>query len=181
MNRRQLAVAVAVGLVGLMWGRAQATNTEAEASITVTPTADVTLSISPNTFTFPASLDVASSSVTPKFTLSNGSHVDVTVTKYIQSSGDWTTSGTPSGNNFSLYVATAAAQPAVGAFTGSNLLMLAGSGSADELKGLGGGDPVLAADTGTADLYFKLSMPTTVTNTSARTIVVRFTGTAKPS
>ena len=180
MNLKKLTVAVAVGLVGLVWSKAQAVD-YTDASITVTPTADVTLSLSPASFTFPASLDVASSSVTPKMTLTNGSHVDVTVTKYVQSPGGWTTSGTPALDNFALYVATAAAQPVPADFSATGLLVPATLVGADSLKSLDGVESALTADGGNVDLYFKLSMPTAVSNTSARTIVVRFTGTAKPS
>jgi hypothetical protein len=76
-----------------------------------------------------------------------------------------------------LYVTTSTYQPQPGDFTAGSHRFGA-QANVTNLNGIAGNQPTLAP-TGVADLWFKLDMPTSVTSQVARTITVRFTGTAQ--
>jgi hypothetical protein len=177
MNTKwKVALAAAVVAIGL--SRAQAAN-PVEATITVTPVATLDLAISPTTYAF-GSLDVNTSSVTATaLTLTNNSQVNVSVNKVIHaqsSPAGWTAGTSATNDTYVLYVATAAARPADGAFGADHLLGAQNNSTA--LRGEGGGTPVLA-NAATADLWFRLVMPTGVTDTTPREIGLRFTAVAQ--
>ncbi len=172
--------------VTLASSQARASN-PVDGTITVTPVATVDLTLSPTTYAF-GSLDVGVTTVTASaLSLSNNGSVDVTVDKRIQtqsSPAGWFASTIASPNNaantYALYVATAAVRPASGAFSVASHLF-DGTG-ANPLRGLGGSSPVVTTSGGSlpsVDLWFRLDMPTSVADNSAREITVRFTGTAQ--
>ena len=175
-------LALAVSLVA---NKAWAVNTPADATITVTPVADITLTVDPTTYAF-GSLDVAASSVAASsITLTNSGQVDVTVNKAITTEsnpGGWSAatiaSASPGANKYALYVATSTTRPATGDFVDADHLFN-GTGS-NALKGLGGGTPTLTTTGVPKDvaLWFKLAMPTSVADQTAREISLQFTGVA---
>jgi hypothetical protein len=174
--------------VFIAFGQRQAVATNpVDGTITVTPVATVDLTLSPTTYAFGA-IDVGASTVTVSaLTLSNSGSVDVTVDKRIQTQSNpagWSASTIASPNNapntYALFVATAAARPTAGSFDVTSHLF--NGTSANALRGLGGGSPVVTTSAGalpSVDLWFRLDMPTSVVDSQAREITVRFTGTAQ--
>jgi hypothetical protein len=171
-------VALAALVVGLGLSRAQAAN-PVEATITVTPVATLDLAISPTTYAY-GSLDVNTSSVSATaLTLTNNSQVSVSVNKVINaesSPAGWTAGAAAGANTYTLHVATAAARPDTNNFGANHLFGAQANSTA--LRGEGGGTPVLA-NAETAELWFKLTMPTTVTTQASRTIGLQFTAVAQ--
>jgi hypothetical protein len=175
MNKKW-KVALAAMVVGLGLSRAQAAN-PVEATITVTPVATLDLAISPTTYAY-GSLDVNTSSVSATaLTLTNNSQVSVSVNKVINaesSPAGWTAGA--AADTYVLHVATATARPDTSAFGANHLFGAQANSTA--LRGEGGGTPVLA-NAETAELWFKLTMPTTVTTQASRTIGLQFTAVAQ--
>ncbi len=166
--------------------QAGAANPE-DGTITVTPVATVNLSLSPTTYAF-GPLDVGVTTVTASaLNLSNIGSVDVTVSKRIWTESNpagWSAATIASPNNapntYALFVATAAARPASGAFSVASHLF--DGTSANPLRGLGGTAPVITTSGGAlpnVDLWFRLDLPTSVVDGTAREITVRFTGAAQ--
>ena len=92
MNRKRIAIVVAVGLLGLALGTARAAN-PAEATITVTPQTSIDLTFTGGaTYDF-GTVDVGVNSSTisvSALTLHNNGTGGVGVTKYLQSAtGGW--------------------------------------------------------------------------------------------
>jgi hypothetical protein len=174
--KRSMKFAALAAMVSWLGPAAHATNTPVDATITVTPVADVTLSFTGSTTYDFGSLDVAVSSISAtSLVLKNDSEVNVEVNKHIENNGGWTHSGTVGVDTFSLHVATAAARPSD--IFGANHLFPNNSGAQNRLRGIGNGTPQLAPDA-TAELWFRLGMPTTVSSQAQKTITVRFTGVA---
>ena len=183
MKKQQKWLALAVVLVGVGQRALWAANTPADGTITVTPLANVSLALAPTTYAYgQLAVNISSVSATA-LTLSNNGDVDVTVDKRIQSDGaNWigdTSNATP--NHYVLYVATSVARPVVGDFTAADHRFGAVS-NVSNLKGSGGGSPLFTTSGGatpSADLWFRLDTPQTITTAAAQTITVRFTGTAQ--
>ena len=171
-------VALAAVVVGLGLRSAQAAN-PVDATITVTPVATLDLAISPTTYAF-GNLDVNASSVSATaLTLTNNSQVSVTVNKAINAQSTpagWTAAADAAIDTYELYVATSVARPATGDFVASHLFGAESNSTA--LRGTSGSTPVLA-NAETADLWFKLVMPVSVTSQVARQIGVQFTAVAQ--
>ncbi len=158
---------------------AQAAN-PVDGTITVTPVATVSLTLAPTTYAFgPVAVALSTVSVS-SLTLTNVGEVAVTVDKRIQSESSpagWTAGAAAGADTYVLYVATSTFQPSPGAFTAGAHRFGAVS-NVTNLNGLGGTQPIVAVG-GAVDLWFKLDMPLTVSSQAARTITVRFTGTAQ--
>jgi len=172
-----MVVAVGIGMLGL--GKAQAS--PVDGSITVTPVGTVTLTLAPTYYHF-GNVDVNISTVSiSSITVRNTGNVSVTVDKQIQTEstpGGWTAGTAVALNTYVLYVATSTFQPNPGDFTAGDHRFGA-QANVTPLDGLGGTQPTLVPTSGIADLWFRLDMPSTVTTQAARTITVRFTGTAQ--
>ena len=168
---------IGMGLLGM--NRAQAAN-PVDGTITVTPVATVSLALAPTTYAF-GSVDVNVSTVSvSSITLTNNGSVSVTVDKRIQtesSPAGWTAGTAAGADTYVLYVATSTFQPNPGGFA-AGTHRFGAQANVTNLNGLGGNQPTIAP-AGVADLWFKLDMPTSVTSQAARTITVRFTGTAQ--
>lgn len=174
-----LLMAGVVGLFGM--GKAQAA-ASVDGTVTVTPVATVNLALAPTTYAF-GNVDVGvgiSTVAVSSITLSNTGSVSVTIDKRItdeSSPAGWTAGTAAAQNTYVLYVATSTFQPNPGGFTaGDHRFGLLNA--VTSLDGLGGSTPTIGI-AGAADLWFKLDMPTSVANQTARTITVRFTGTAQ--
>ena len=176
-----------IGLLGLGSTRAwAATNMAVFASITVTPAADVSLDIVGATTYAYGSLDVSAVSVssvtaTP-ITLRNNGQVDVKVTKRISGQGTWSAGAAPGVNTYALYASTSAARPAIADFVLDTHPLFGLLNADTQLTGVAGIQPVVTTAAGalqTVDLWFRLDMPTSVTDQTAQEITMRFTGTAQ--
>ena len=153
------------------------------ATITVTPVANVLLAISPTTYAY-GPLAVNSSSITASaLTLSNTGQVNVTVSKQISNQSNpagWTAAIATSTDTYVLSVTTATTRPAAGEFTANTQFGAVSTPS--NLVGAQNIQPTITTPGGalpSVDLWFKLDMPTVVSNQTAREITVRFTGTAQ--
>jgi hypothetical protein len=151
-------------------------------TITVTPVAEVSLDLSATTYAFgPIDVNTSTHTATP-LTLTNHGGVTVTVDKQIQAQSDpsgWVAATTPGADQYVLYVATAAARPALGDFSAAT--QFGAQGVVSPLTGTTGVQPTLPP-TGagqSVDLWFRLDMPSTVSTLTPRTITVRFTATAQ--
>ena len=185
--------AIAVLLLGLGSGKVWASNTPASATITVTPVANVSLSLTPTTYAF-GNLSVNTSSVTGHaLTLANTGDIKARITKQIPSdTGLWVAdvSSAVAPNHYILSVATSsfAPNPDESQFSNTGTVhrfgkAVANTGADTALQGLQGGGAnvdldALGGSAPSADLWFRLQMPTSVTSTAGQEIVVRFTGTA---
>jgi hypothetical protein len=177
-------VMVGIGM-GLAVTRAEAANTPADATITVTPVADVSLAISPTTYAYGA-LDVNTSSITASsMTLSNNGEVGVVVSKQITDesapggAGAWVAGTSIGTDQYVLWVTTAAARPGDSEFTVAT--RFGAEANPSSLTGAAGNQPTITVAGGalpSVGLWFKLDMPSVITNQTAREVTVRFTGTA---
>ena len=172
-------VAVVVGMLGT---KAWASNTPADATITVTPVANVSLQIAPTTYAF-GTQNVGSSVVTTStLTLTNNGQVGVTVNKEILTDpSGWTASTATGADQYVLWVATQvySSAPSAGAFPTS--ARMGAQGNLTQLLGMGGGSVALSptgAGAATA-LWFRLDMPSSTSNSQAKTITVEFQGVAQ--
>ena len=170
-------LAVGIGLFGR--GTAHAV----DATITVTPNPSLNLTIAPTTYSFGTSVDVALSTVAiSSLTITNAGQVSLTVNKAITNQSNpagWTAAGvgdpTPDLDRYVLYAATSTFHPGE-QFTNADHLFN-GLNNANALEGVGGSAPTLGIS-GRVDVWFKLQMPNSVSNSTARTITVAFTGQA---
>ena len=180
MNRKRLAVAVMA--VGLWSGGAWAATTSVDATVTVTPVATLNLAIAPTTYAFGqlnvgAAAEIASSSLT----LRNSGTVELAMTKAITTESNpagWTAGASAGSNRYVLEVTTAAAQATAEDFSGGTLLTTGGN----NLVPADGSQITLNPQSGggfySTDLWFRLTMPTSVSDQTAREITVTFTGTS---
>ena len=155
-----------------------------DASITVTPNPSLNLTIAPTTYAF-GSVDVAISTVSiSSLTITNAGQVPLTISKSISNQSapaGWTAAGTgdPTAalNRYVLYVATSTFHPGAAMFDNTTHLFN-GEGNANALRGIGNGTPALAVAERT-DVWFRLTMPSSVSTNAARTITVSFTGVSQ--
>lgn len=173
-----------LGWLGAFWLLAlpvHAASSE-DATITVTPAADVSVQLSTTYYNFgPLDVNTSSNSATA-LTLTNNGEITVTVDKQItvESNPTGWTAGTTAGlDTYVLYAATSTARLSLGEFTAAtmfgaqaNVTWLTGpSGATPSLPPTGAGQSV--------DLWFRLDMPTAVSNSTPRAMTIRFTGTAQ--
>jgi hypothetical protein len=181
MNRKRLAVAVMA--VGLWTGGAWAATTSIDATVTVTPVAALSLAIAPTTYAFgPLNVGAAASIATSSLTLRNSGTVSLTMTKAItteSSPAGWTAGGSAGPNQYVLEVTTAAAQAVTADFSAGTLLT---TGAGNNLVPASGAQVTLLPQSGggfySTDMWFRLTMPTSVVDQTAREIKVTFTGTS---
>ena len=158
--------------------------------ILVTPVVTASLVISPDTYDF-GNMDVSvSSNSATALTLTNDGNIDIKVQKKISDEdvggdGYWVAdTANTTKDHYVLYCGTAAARVDVGNFAAGTLLgaetaetYLTGSGSPTNTVDDG---VVVPATTGnTVDLWFKLTMPTSVTNGTERTMRLTFTASSQ--
>ena len=150
-----------------------------DGTITVTPVAGVSLDLSPSSYAF-GSLDVnTSSNSATALTLSNTGNVNVTASKVIQADpADWTAAvSTGTIDQYTLYCATGAARVELAEFGAGTKFGAVGNSSA--LTGYDGVSAPVIPVAGSADLWFRLDMPVTVSQQTPQTITVRFTAAAQ--
>ena len=152
-------------------------------NILVTPVVISALDISPAEYDFEnMDVNVSSNSAT-ELTLSNNGDIDFKVKKKISDEdvgGDenWTADTTnTTKDHYVLYCGTATVRVGVDNFAGGTLLgiennetYLTGAGSATSEEA----DGVVVPTTGNVDLWFKLTMPQSVTNGNPRTMKLTF-------
>ena len=155
-----------------------------DVDILVKPVVISALEISPAQYDF-GNMDVSvSSNSATALTLSNNGDIDFKVKKKISDEdvagdGKWTADTTNAAkDHYVLYCGTATARVGVDNFAAGTLLgaeaaetYLTGAGSATS----GEADGVVVPTTGSADLWFKLTMPTSVSNGNDRTMRLTFT------
>lgn len=173
--KKLVSLLVGLGLVGSLVSYGLAATTQ-DVTITVTPLPTLSLTISVTTYAF-GNIDVnTSTNSATALTLTNQSNVSVTVDKKITNESDpsgWTAGTTAGANTYVLYCATAAARIGLNDFALPT--KFGAVNNETNLTNAGGtSDPVIAA-TGSVALWFKLDMPTTVSDSTARTITTRFT------
>ena len=178
MKWKWAVVAIGIGLFSR--GTAHAV----DATITVTPNPSLNLTIAPTTYSFGTSVDVALSTVAiSSLTITNAGQVSLTINKAITNQSNpvgWTAADdvdpTPALNRYVLYAATSTFHPGEQFTNGDHLFD--GLNSPNALEGVGGSVPTLAIGN-QVDVWFKLQMPSSVSNSTARTITVAFTGQAQ--
>ncbi len=165
-----------LGVVGLK--SAEAAN-PVDGTITVTPVATVSLTLAPTTYAFgPVAVAISTVAIS-SVTLTNNGTVSATVDKRIQTQSapaGWTASTSVGADTYVLSVSTSLTVPTHADFAAGH--RFGAESNVSNLTGLAGTQPTLGVN-GTADLWFKLDMPSSVTSQAARTITVRFTGTAQ--
>jgi hypothetical protein len=156
--------------------------TTQDATVTVTPDVEVSLTLETSYYVF-GPIDINTSTTTDHaLRITNTGDVNVTLEKQItdQSTPDGWTAATSSGTDtYVLYCATSTTRLQLSDFSPATQFGVEGhvsaltgiAGSQASLPPTGGGDP-------SADLWFRLDMPTRVTSSTSRTITIRFTGTA---
>ena len=188
--KRIIGLGLAILLVTGVGSVAFAATTDT-VDILVTPVVTASLVISPDTYDF-GNMDVSvSSNSATALTLTNDGNIDIKVQKKISDEdygpgdGYWVADSTnTTKDHYVLYCGTAAARVDVGNFADGTLLgaeaaetYLTGSGSPTNTVDDG---VVVPATTGnTVDLWFKLTMPTSVTNGNARTMRLTFTASSQ--
>lgn len=187
--KRLIGLGLAILLVTGVGSVAFAATTDT-VDILVTPVITASLVISPDTYDF-GNMDVnVSSNSATGLTLTNDGNIDIKVQKEISDEdvagdGNWiadTTTGTQ--DHYVLYCGTAAARVDLNDFAAgtelgaeANTTYLTGSGSAGSAEADGVVVPAITGNT--VDLWFKLSMPTSVTNGDARTMRLTFTAVSQ--
>jgi len=152
-----------------------------EMMITVTPVADVSLTLDTTYYSFGnVSVNTSTSSITP-LQLSNNGEISVTVDKRIHTQSDpagWTASTSTGFDAYVLYVATATVQPSLSSFGVAT--RLGAQGNVTALTGTSGSSFTMLPEgaSSTANLWFRLDMPTSVSSLTPRRITIRFTGSA---
>lgn len=182
MKRDKTVSCMMLGLLALamLAGTKAAAVDYTDATITVTPVVAPSLSLSPDTYAF-GNMDVNTSTNSAiALTLSNTGNVNVSVDKRIQDQGGWTVSTSTGTDQYVLYCATAAARPALADFlVNESSTSFGAQGNVTGLFDIDGVAPDLAASGGSVDLWFRLDMPSAVTNQDPQIIKARFTATAK--
>jgi hypothetical protein len=181
---KYLGITALLGLalgIGTAWA---GSNTPKDGMITVTPVGTVSFTLVEESYAF-GNMDVnTSSNSATALRLTNTGNVSVTVDKKIKTDSapaGWTAvESTGTVDQYTLYCATSEARIGLADF-GAGTKFAATHGE-NNLTGYNGvSDPVIASPSGYVDLWFRLDMPTTVSNQAARTITVTFTGVAQPS
>lgn len=179
MNAHKKVVSLAAVIVLALGFESASAANFADGTITVTPSVTVDLSLSPASYAFGTLAVGSSSNSATALSLSNGGNVDISVDKRIQSDPSGWTAGTAAGANvYVLSAATAAARPGLTDFASGTAFGAALSVSSLTGSSGTGSNVTLSAPGGSAKLWFKLDMPSGVSEGSGKTITVRFTATA---
>ncbi len=174
---------MAVGLVGMMVLPAMAATTDtANVSLLITPVVRVVLSVSPTYYNF-GFVDVKTSTASvTALTLTNWGEVGITIDKTVWDDAEWRIDySSTAQDGFNLWAMTRPSQPGVGDYDNANYEFSASSKNAG-FTDLYCGNPVEDEDLDpkeSANLWFRLDMPVSVTNTNLQTIHVRLRGFAK--
>ena len=151
-------------------------------TITVTPIVTVSLTLNTTTYDF-GNIDVNSSTQSATaLSISNDGDVTVSIDKQISNQSNpigWTAGSVASMDTYVLYCATASVRPLLSDFSAATIFGAQGQDSA--LTGLTGITPLIppfGADA-TTDLWFRLDMPSGVSDLTSKNITVRFTGVAR--
>ena len=167
-----LALAVATG----QRAAAQQVNS-IDGTITVTPVASVMLQLSPTFYAF-GNVDVntTTNSITALVLSSTGT-VGATMQKHVltEPSG-WTAAAAAAANVYVLHATAQATNPGGAALDAATKFLAANALS--NLTDNSTTQTALSAS-GTVNLWYRLVMPTATTTQAARTITVRYTGTAQ--
>ena len=179
MNVKALKYMGLIALFVLISGKGWAAN-YVDGSITVTPVANVSLNLPTTYYAFGNVPVNTSTSSATGLSLENNGNVGVTVSKKISvesAPAGWTAAvSTGTVNEYTLYCATSASQFAIGSFgSGTKFGALNNSTSLTAADGVSN---TSIAVSGSANLWFRLDMPTTVSTQEARTITLEFTASA---
>ena len=180
MNVKKLKLAGLAAMLVLCAGKAWAVDF-IDGSITVTPVATVSLNLPTTYYAFGnVGVNTATSSVTG-LSLQNTGNANVTVSKKITDQSNpagWTAQvSTGTIDQYTLYCAASASQFAIGSFgAGTKFGILNNSSSLTAADGVTNTSIAVAGNT---PLWFRLDMPTSVSNQTARTITLEFTAAAQ--
>ena len=187
--KKMILVLMVVGLVGLMAGGAGASTDTEHIYLLVTPSVVVDLTISPTNYINLGLVDVGVSTISwQTITLTNSGNVGFTVEKAVWDDGaDWDVmlSSTVT-DGFDLWSYVNDTRPgSLGVFsTAISSFNEAGIGSETYLTDLTYDDGAQVdmqpnGPTSTENIWFRLDMPATVTNTNQQTIQVRLKVSSK--
>jgi len=171
LGLRLVCLVVGLGLIGSLVGYGYAADT-ADVTLTVTPIVVAALTISPTTYAY-GNLDLAISSVSASgLTITNSGGVGIKLEKKVSNDGaDWTlVDTTGETDKFVLWAMTNASTPIEGNFTGGHKFATP-ENTANSLTDLGGTQTALSPN-GTAKLWFRLDMPSSVSSGNSQTITV---------
>ena len=156
--------------------------TTVDGSITVTPIGTLSLTLAATYYAF-GNVDVGfSTNSTTTQVLSNVGSVGATVQKSIVTdAAGWTSGQAAAANVYVLYAAATALSVGPGDAGFSNAgTKFANSSALNNLTGTDGVTPTaLAPTSGTINVWYRMDMPTTSSSQAARTVTVRYTGTAQ--
>jgi len=174
LGLRLVCLVVGLGLIGSLVGYGYAADT-ADVTLTVTPIVVAALTISPTTYAY-GNLDLAISSVSASgLTITNTGGVGIKLEKTITDDGGWTLASTTGViNEFVLWGMTNVSRPVVDDFTGGHKFALSYNNLTDSV-----GTQQTLSPTNTANLWFRLDMPTSVSSGAGQTITVRVRATAQ--
>jgi hypothetical protein len=183
MGKKLVCLLVGLGLVGSLIGYGFASATD-DVTISVTPIVSEAILVDPNSYAY-GNLDLGISSVSASVIVtSNTGSVGVNLDMTVNDDGtDWTiATSTGVVDRFVLWAMTNATRPEVTDFKSGhkfsanvgeygNLFQL--NGTTQQALGPSG------TASGTANLWFRLDMPTSVTKNDAQSIIVRIRATAQ--
>ena len=179
LGLRLVCLVVGLGLIGSLVGYGYAADT-ADVTLTVTPIVVAALTISPTTYAY-GNLDLAISSVSASgLTITNSGSVGIKLEKTVTDDGAWILAdATGQIDRFVLWSMTNPGRPASGDFTSLNTHNF--STTLTEYNNLtdSAGTQQTLSPTNTANLWFRLDMPTSVSSGAGQTITVRVRATAQ--
>ena len=149
-----------------------------DGTVTVTPVAAVMLQLSPTFYAF-GSVDVntTTNSITALVLSSTGT-VGATMQKNVLTEpAGWTAQAAAGANQYVLHAIAQASVPGAAASLDNATKFLTAS-ALNNLTNAAAAQTTLAYN-GTTNLWYRLDMPTATTSQAARTITVRYTGTAQ--
>lgn len=177
-SKMGLTLGLCALVMTLAAGRAAAANPSpgnpVDGTITVTPVPTLSISVSGNIPLGPVSVAQSTYPASGQ-ALANLSTVGVKVKGQITSGdGVWTTDGTAGYNKYVLKVLAAATVPLAATLDNETALSSSITSPITNAQSMGAASQ--AGDT--TNLWYKLSMPTSVSNTTARTITITYTAEA---
>lgn len=177
--KKMLILAVAAGLLVMAGSAMAATTDTVNINLLVTPVVVTDLNVAPTYYSFGSvGVGVTTCSITA-LVLTNDGDVGVTIDKAVWADDEWDLTLDPTTQDgFDLWAVVAAAEPdatayetAKSSFNENGLgdsyfnALTQGAGTAVDMSPTGG--------TSTANLWFRLDMPQSVTNTNEQTVHVR--------
>jgi hypothetical protein len=144
--------------------------------------ANVSLTLNTTFYDFGTVAINSSTSSLTALRLTNNGQVNVTVDKRIATQSNpvgWTAGASTGLDTYVLYCATSTVQLPLSRF--GSPTQFGAQGNVTALSGPGGASPALPTQGAGSfeDLWFRLDMPTALSSLAARSITVRFTGTAQ--